>query len=217
MAQILLTLYLGVLLLMSADAAADIYVRQAADEGIVLTNLPAAEGYQLLVAEAANAAPTGAATAPGTAVPLGPRARHYSAWVDEAARESRLEAPLLHAVIAAESGYDPAARSPKGAIGIMQLLPATARRYGVADSYDARQNIRGGARYLADLLRLFNNDKRLALAAYNAGEHSVLRHGGRVPPFRETLAYVPRVLANYQRLVGSTLAGAPGAVSVYGR
>lgn len=207
MTQILLTLYVGVLLLMSAEAAADIFVRQAMDEGIVLTNLPETEGYRLLVEEGRAASSGRKAQAdPGPGLALAARARPYAAWVDEAAREFQVEAPLLHAVIAAESGYDPVARSPKGAVGIMQLLPATARRYGVADSYDARQNIRGGTRYLADLLRLFNNDRRLALAAYNAGEGSVLRHGGQVPPFRETLAYVPRVLAHYQRLVGASMA-----------
>jgi soluble lytic murein transglycosylase-like protein len=87
----------------------------------------------------------------------------------------------------------------------MQLLPATAKRYGVADSLDARQNIRGGARYLADLLRLFKNDTRLALAAYNAGENAVWRHGGKIPPYRETEAYVPRVLALYRRFESAAL------------
>jgi soluble lytic murein transglycosylase-like protein len=116
-----------------------------------------------------------------------------------------VDARLLHAVIAAESAYNPAALSAKGAVGIMQLLPGTARRYGVADAYDARQNIQGGARYLADLLRLFNNDTTLALAAYNAGEQAVLRHGGKVPPYRETVAYVPRVLGLYRHFASASL------------
>jgi len=127
------------------------------------------------------------------------RARTFVPWVDEAARRNQLDPRLLHAVIAAESAYNPKARSPKGAQGIMQLMPATARRYGVRDSFDAKQNIAGGARYLADLMRMFKNDTRLALAAYNAGEYAVWRFGGKIPPYRETQAYVPRVLDFYRR------------------
>jgi len=81
----------------------------------------------------------------------------------------------------------------------MQLMPQTAKRYGVADAFDPLQNLDGGARYLRDLLRLFNNNTSLALAAYNAGEHAVMKHGNRIPPYRETLNYVPRVLDLYQR------------------
>jgi soluble lytic murein transglycosylase-like protein len=81
----------------------------------------------------------------------------------------------------------------------MQLMPQTAKRYGVADAFDPRQNLDGGARYLRDLLRMFNNNQSLALAAYNAGEHAVTKHGNRIPPYRETLHYVPRVLEFYQR------------------
>jgi soluble lytic murein transglycosylase-like protein len=128
------------------------------------------------------------------------RSRRFAPWVEEAALVSQVDARLLHAVIAVESGYNPRALSPKGAVGIMQLLPATALRYGVVDSWDARQNILGGARYLSSLLRLFHNDTRLALAAYNAGENAVARYNGRIPPYRETEAYVPRVLAVYRHL-----------------
>ena len=106
---------------------------------------------------------------------------------------------MLHAVITVESRYDAAAVWPKGAIGLMQLMPGTAKRYGVADPFDPVQNVAGGARYLRDLLRMFDHDVRLALAAFNAGEHSVVRHGYRIPPFAETLEYVPRVLDLYRR------------------
>jgi soluble lytic murein transglycosylase-like protein len=165
----------------------------------------------LLAAETGPAAdkagPATKVAAPGSGVGGGllERARRYSPWVNDAARDARVDARLLHAVIAAESAYNPAALSAKGAVGIMQLLPGTARRYGVADAYDARQNIQGGARYLADLLRLFNNDTTLALAAYNAGEQAVLRHGGKVPPYRETVAYVPRVLGLYRHFASASL------------
>jgi soluble lytic murein transglycosylase-like protein len=81
----------------------------------------------------------------------------------------------------------------------MQLMPATARRYGVSNRFDPAQNLAGGAQYLRDLMLLFNSDKRLALAAYNAGENAVLKYGRQIPPYRETAQYVPRVLGFYQR------------------
>jgi soluble lytic murein transglycosylase-like protein len=125
--------------------------------------------------------------------------RKYHAHVIAAARTFRLEPALIHAVISAESGYNPFARSAKGATGLMQLMPDTARRYGVANPLDPEQNIHGGAAYLSDLLKLFGNDLNLALAAYNAGEGSVMEYGYRIPPYRETKQYVPRVLSYYRR------------------
>ena len=107
---------------------------------------------------------------------------------------------LMHAIIAAESGYNARALSSKGAIGLMQLMPATARRYGVTDAWDPEQNLRGGALYIVDLLKQFDNDVSLAVAAYNAGETAVIRGGRRIPDFRETRAYVPRVLSFYRQL-----------------
>jgi soluble lytic murein transglycosylase-like protein len=124
----------------------------------------------------------------------------YGAVVAQLAARYGIEAALLHAVIAVESGYNARAVSPRGAAGLMQLMPQTARRYGVADVFDPVDNVRAGARYLADLLKLFDNDLTLALAAYNAGEGAVLKHGRRIPPYRETTAYVPRVLEFYHRL-----------------
>lgn len=118
----------------------------------------------------------------------------YAALVEEAARTYQVDAALLHAVISAESGYNPAAVSRKGAVGLMQLMPETARRYGVENSFDPEQNIRGGAKYLSDLLQLFGNNLELAVAAYNAGEKAVISHGYSIPPYRETLGYVPKVL-----------------------
>jgi len=118
--------------------------------------------------------------------------------IEAAAQASQLEPALIHAVIAAESGYNPSALSPKGAVGLMQLMPQTAKRYSVTNPLDPLQNIQGGARYLRDLLRMFNNDLKLALAAYNAGENAVMKYGNRIPPFPETLAYVPRVLSYYR-------------------
>lgn len=204
----------GQCLASASAAASDIFVREDDGESIVISNVPAGDDFRLLLASpretgsAASQGKTGAARAIADRNAMGSlveRARQYGPWVDEAARDTNVDARLLHAVIATESAYNPAALSPKGAVGIMQLLPSTARRYSVDDIRDARQNIRGGARYLADLLRLFNNDTRLALAAYNAGENAVIRHGRKVPPFRETEAYVSRVLGIYRRIPASSL------------
>jgi soluble lytic murein transglycosylase-like protein len=122
----------------------------------------------------------------------------YAPLVEKVAREHSVDRALLQAMIAAESGFDPYAVSPKGAIGLMQLMPETARRYGVRNPYDPADNIRGGAKYLRDLMRKFNNDLSLTLAAYNAGEDAIIQYGHRIPPYRETLQYVPRVLTLYR-------------------
>jgi soluble lytic murein transglycosylase-like protein len=122
----------------------------------------------------------------------------YARQIQTAARAANVDPALIHAVISAESAYNPSARSPAGAVGLMQLMPETAVRYSVTDRLDPEQNIQGGTRYLGDLLVMFDNDLRLALAAYNAGENAVVRFGNRVPPYRETLDYVPRVMTYYR-------------------
>ena len=116
--------------------------------------------------------------------------------VETLSRPVGLDADLVLAVIAAESNFDPRARSPKGACGLMQLLPVTARRFGVQDLWNPEQNIRGGMAYLQWLLAYFEGDLRLALAGYNAGEHKVRRFEG-IPPYAETRAYVQRILQDY--------------------
>lgn len=120
--------------------------------------------------------------------------------VARTAREHGLDAALLHAIIMVESNYDAAAVSPKGAVGLMQVLPQTAARFGVGDLRDPAQNLRAGALYLKTLLELFDRDLELVLAAYNAGEGAVMRHGNAIPPYAETRSYVPRVLARYRDL-----------------
>ena len=109
-----------------------------------------------------------------------------------------LDPALLHAVVTVESGYNPKALSRRGAVGLMQLMPATAKRYSVSDIWDPKQNLNGGASYLRDLLSMFNNNLSLALAAYNAGEGAVIQHGNRIPPYAETRTYVPSVLQHYR-------------------
>lgn len=116
----------------------------------------------------------------------------YNTEIASAAREFGVEEAVVRAIIHAESAFNPTALSRAGAQGLMQLMPATARRFGVTDSYDAGQNIRGGVQYLSWLLKRFNGNLTLAAAGYNAGEGAVDRHGG-VPPYSETQYYVRRV------------------------
>ena len=117
-------------------------------------------------------------------------------WVGQTADRFQVDPQLVHAIIQTESEYDPNAVSRKGAIGLMQLIPSTAQRFGVANPYDPKQNIEGGVNYLRYLLNLFGGDLNLSLAAYNAGEHSVLRSGG-IPSFQETRRYVRKVTNLY--------------------
>jgi len=129
--------------------------------------------------------------------------RRYAPLIESEARRNQVDPALLHAVITVESGYNPVAISRAGARGIMQLMPDTARQYGVRDVFDPAQNIRAGAQLLADLKLRYRNDLKLVLAAYNAGAGAVDRHGQRIPPFEETMIYVPRVLGIYSRLRNS--------------
>lgn len=152
----------------------------------------------------------------------GTRARVRAIWsafgpqLAAAAERSGVSLPLLIAVIAVESGGSTAVVSPKGAQGLMQLMPGTAARFGVVNSLDPVQNIRGGSTYLNLLLGMFQNDAVLALAAYNAGEGAVLRHGG-VPPYSETRDYVAKVAGAYliaQELCAARPVGPRGTCSV---
>jgi len=118
----------------------------------------------------------------------------YDALIDAEARRANVDASLVSAVIRAESNFEPRSVSRKGARGLMQLMPATARRLGVAKPFDPRANVRGGARYLRELADRFGGRPELVLAAYNAGENAVETHGG-IPPYRETVRYVERILS----------------------
>jgi soluble lytic murein transglycosylase-like protein len=125
--------------------------------------------------------------------------KRYKKNVAKIAKKYDLEPALIHAVISAESQYDAAAVSMRGAAGLMQLMPETADRYKVGNVFDPDQNLLGGARYLRYLLKLFDGNLELALAAYNAGENAVIRHGRKIPPYRQTANYVPKVLAYYKK------------------
>jgi len=122
------------------------------------------------------------------------RRGRFANLIDATARQNRLVPELLHAVIRTESAYDPEAVSSAGAIGLMQLMPGTAARYKVGDIWDPVQNVRGGAAYLRDLLDMFDQDLRLALAGYNAGENAVIKYDRQIPPYPETQQYVRKVL-----------------------
>ena len=188
---------------LAAPAQAQVYAGSDENGTIVLSNDRTAETPDLLV-EAPPPSPVLALPDAPLAMPirppspeaLAPRARQFAPIVRRVAREVAVSPRLLHAVITVESGYDPRAVSPKGAKGLMQLMPDTAQRFGAWNLFDPQQNVRAGGRYLRWLLDDFRGDVRLALAAYNAGEDAVLRYGRRIPPFPETIDYVPRVLAN---------------------
>ena len=123
----------------------------------------------------------------------------YNREVIAAGIETSLDPALIHAVIATESKHNPHAKSNKGAFGLMQLMPATARRFNVQDKNNPKQNIVAGSKYLRELLTLYNGDLNLTLAAYNAGPGAVKKYSNRIPPYSETMRYVPKVLRYYKK------------------
>ena len=124
------------------------------------------------------------------------RPTKYDKTIKIVAEKYRLEPALIHSIILTESNYDPLAISSKGAIGLMQLMPETAKAYGVVNPFDPAENIEGGAKYLKDLIHLFNGRTRLVLAAYNAGQEAIKKNGG-IPRYPETINYVRKVMALY--------------------
>jgi soluble lytic murein transglycosylase-like protein len=124
------------------------------------------------------------------------RVTEYDDLIVEHASRHSLQPDFVRAVIQAESAFNPRARSPKGAMGLMQLMPATAAEYRVMNAYDPAENIRAGVSYLKSLLTRFGNDVSLALAAYNAGPGAVEKYGNAVPPYKETQNYVSKIRAN---------------------
>jgi hypothetical protein len=128
-----------------------------------------------------------------------PNKSKFNLLISQAAARHQVDEKLVHAVIQTESAYRADAISSAGAVGLMQLMPATASRFGVLDSNNPEQNIDGGTRYLRHLINLFPNNLHLAIAAYNAGENSVLRHNNSIPPYPETQNYVKQVLALYNQ------------------
>ena len=191
----------AVALTLSASVSAQDSIFSFVDEAGVLhlSNVDEDRPIQARLARAEESRRRRAESHALAVAPKEARAERYRDAIAYAAAKNGVDVALVHAVVEVESAFDPKAVSRRGAVGLMQLMPDTARRYGVVDPYDPSDNLQAGARYLGDLLRLFDQDLALALAAYNAGESAVLKHGRRTPPYPETVAYVPRVLAAYQR------------------
>ena len=179
-------------LLISNEAQADIYKFVDTDGRIYYTDKPKNGLYKRIIrTRALNYS---------AALPfMGTNKKRFADLITEAANRHQVDVRLVHAVIQAESAYNASAISSAGAVGLMQLMPDTARRYGVIDRNDPNQNIDGGTHYLKDLLRMFDSNMDLAVAAYNAGENAVIRYNNSIPPYPETRNYVKTVLALYNR------------------
>lgn len=195
-----LTISIASLAVAWTSAHGQIYAGVSDTGTLVLSNRQGADAQTLIVATPPVANPVSVSVV-GARAPMADElaAKVFLPFIQEASSAYRLPAELIHAVIAVESNYNPRAVSPKGAQGLMQLMPATARRFGAGDAFDPRQNILTGSRYLRWLLDQFNQNMELAVAAYNAGEGAVVKAGYRIPPYTETMKYVPNVLAHYQR------------------
>ena len=172
-----------------AAASAQIYSWREADGSLVLSTTPKVGATKTFaVANVASGIRT-------TRAPYSRRSEEFEPLIAEYSAAHRVRPDLVRAVIQAESAFDPLARSVKGAMGLMQLMPATAAELGVSNPYDPAQNIRGGVTYLKSLLLQYSDDEELALAAYNAGPTAVNRYGA-VPPYRETRNYIKRIKGN---------------------
>ena len=203
MARKNLSLVLGALVLVAGvaqPAVADIYMFKD-EKGVVhFTNIPQGDKrYRLVRKEEGTSPATRAAGMPQVLLPREEVIRRFAPLIQSASRTHGVDAALVHAVISAESGYNPWAVSRAGARGLMQLMPDTAERFGVKDIMDPVDNIQGGVKYLRELLTMFDGNMELAVAAYNAGENAVIRHGHRIPPYAETIHYVPKVLGFYRK------------------
>ncbi len=186
----------ALLCLLSLNAHADIYKYVDKHGRVILTDKPTHSGYKRLVK-------TWKGWEEEKKLPKNfnwkKNQQKYDPTIRSVARMYQLPHALVHAVITAESSYDPNAISKAGAVGLMQLMPETAKQYGVSNRRDPKENIFGGSRYLRYLLQLFNNNLQLALAAYNAGEGTVKRYGYKIPPYKETQNYVKKVIKYYQQ------------------
>ena len=169
-----------------ADARAQIYSWRDANGHMVLSNRPqGGEARSYAVPKAADVRVT-------RFVPV-EKSRPYESLISEHAHLNGLRTELVRAVVQVESGFNPLARSPKGALGLMQLMPATIQRFGVRNAFNPVENVRAGSAYLRQLLDRYENNEELALAAYNAGPGAVDKHGQNVPPYKETRDYVTRI------------------------
>ena len=170
-------------------ASAQIFSWRDTSGNLILSNLRPGPDAAAIRSYAVPAASDVRATASAPTA----RGAAYDDLIVEHSRRNGVRQSLVRAVIQVESAFNPLARSPKGAIGLMQLMPATARQFGVTNAYNPEENVRAGVAYLRQLLDRYDNDEVLALAAYNAGPGAVDRHGQSVPPYQETKNYVLRV------------------------
>lgn len=177
--------------LFAGEAQAGMYVRQDAGGTLHFTNVPASSEYRLVVPESDG-------SSAGAVIP-----RRLEEIIRSASQQYQVDPHLVRAVIKVESDFQSYARSRKGAQGLMQLMPDTARLHRVRNIYDPVENIHGGVRHLRLLLDRYQGDLELSLAAYNAGAQAVERHGG-VPPYQETKQYIRRVLNYHRRYVASS-------------
>ena len=172
----------------AAPARAQIYTFRDANGQLVLSNRrPATD------ARPASYAVPKAQGLRATRPVAAERAKAYDDLISEHSKTHGVRADLVRAVMQVESGFNPFARSPKGAMGLMQLMPATATKFGVRNAFNPAENIRAGVAYLRELLDRYANNEELALAAYNAGPGAVDKHGQNVPPYRETQNYVAQI------------------------
>ena len=178
----------GLAVALPEQAPAEIYMYRDRQGALHFSNAPADPGYQRWAPSSG-----GFRVSPRRMVQDRARRRAFDPIIADAAQRHRVDAALVKAVIRAESDFVPYARSPKGALGLMQLMPATARLHNVWSVFEPKSNIEGGVRHLRLLLDQYNGNVRLALAAYNAGGGAVERHGG-IPPYPETVNYLERVL-----------------------
>lgn len=174
-------------------ARGDVYIYKDANGVVTFTNVPSHPGYRRVIKEN-NGLPGAGASLNASYEPL----------IRSASGRYNVDADLVRAVIKAESDFNATARSQKGAMGLMQLMPDTARLHQVADAYDPVENVDGGVRHLRMLLDRYQGDLELSLAAYNAGSAAVEKHRG-IPPFAETREYVRRVLRFYDSYRGEGL------------
>ena len=180
-------------LMLSMDIQADIYKYVDTDGRVFYTDKPPHKKYRNVFQDK---------TKRNTAALrlLWRNKKRYTGIIAAAAHKYRLDADLIHAVIRAESAYNAKAVSKAGAVGLMQLMPATAKRYGVSDRKNAKQNIDGGTHYIKDLFKMFNSNLKLVVASYNAGEGAVKKYHNAIPPYPETRDYVRKVLRLYRKL-----------------
>ena len=190
------------MLLSSTQVVADIYKFVDTDGRIYYTDEPRNKLYKLII-KTPPPPPPGQFSFKNDSVKsqhfIGNNKKRFTDLIEQTAYKHRVDAKLVHAVIQTESAYNADAESPKGAVGLMQLMPDTAKRFGVIDRNDPDQNVDGGIRYLKHLIDLFNPKIDLALAAYNAGENAVMRNNNTIPPYPETQNYVKQVLALYRQ------------------